>query len=171
MDLRIVKTRRNIREAFIQLRADTPLEKIRVTELCKLAMINKTTFYKHYENIYALSDEIEDESIQAIMDSFAHMDALFSEPERFVKGMYYAFKSHEALIQTLFFGRLNVLIDKIEAQLETHYLLNESPQKDITISFLFLGAAQVLTSSRYDETILLDTVAEITKQVIVQMAL
>ena len=171
MDLRIVKTKKNIRKAFIQLRSETPLEKIRVTELCKLAMINKTTFYKHYQNIYALSDEIENETIRSIMNSFEHVDSLFSEPESFVKGMYYAFKSHEGLINTLFSERINVLINKAEGQLKMHYALNNCPQKDITMSFLLRGASQVLMESKYAETILLDTVANIAKHTIIQMEL
>ena len=42
MDLRIVKTKRSIRQAFLELRDSMPLEKIRVTDLCSKAIINNT---------------------------------------------------------------------------------------------------------------------------------
>ncbi|MBR3282470.1 MAG: TetR/AcrR family transcriptional regulator [Ruminococcus sp.] len=45
MDMRIEKTRRSIINAFLQLRAKKPLEKITVKELSALAEINKATFY------------------------------------------------------------------------------------------------------------------------------
>ena len=45
MDIRIEKTERAIRNAFLELRAAKPLEKITVKELCSLACINKSTFY------------------------------------------------------------------------------------------------------------------------------
>ena len=41
MDIRIKKTERAIREAFLALRAQKPLEKITVKELCAAAYINK----------------------------------------------------------------------------------------------------------------------------------
>ena len=44
MDIRIEKTERAIRNAFLELRAAKPLEKITVKELCSLACINKSTF-------------------------------------------------------------------------------------------------------------------------------
>lgn len=172
MDLRIVKTRISIRKAFFKLRAKNSLESIRITELCKIAIINKTTFYKHYKDIYALSEEIENETIKSIMDSFKYMDSLFSDPYNFVKGFYHAFKSQEKTILILFSDRINVLIDKIEKQLKSHYSsLYSDPGKDITMSFLFRGAAQVLIKSKYDEAILLDTVANITRQIIISLDL
>ena len=61
MDLRIEKTERGIKNAFIELRSRKPLEKITVRELCELACINKSTFYSHYKDIYDLSDSMEAE--------------------------------------------------------------------------------------------------------------
>ena len=58
MDLRIVKTKKAIINAFLSLRAKRPLEKITVKELCEMAIINKSTFYSHYADIYELSDSL-----------------------------------------------------------------------------------------------------------------
>lgn len=62
MDIRIEKTERAIKNAFLELRSRKPLGKITVKELCSLAAINKSTFYSHYEDIYALSDKMESEN-------------------------------------------------------------------------------------------------------------
>ena len=119
-----------------------------------------------------IKSPIENETIESIMNRFKYMDSLFTDPYSFVKGFYYAFKSHEKIILTLFSGRINVLIDKVENLLKTHYpTLNRDPEKDIVLSFLFRGAAQVLIESKYNEAVLLDTVAHITKQVIVSQHL
>ena len=48
MDLRMVKTRAQIKEAFLKLREYLMPEKIKVKDICEMAMINKTTFYNHY---------------------------------------------------------------------------------------------------------------------------
>ena len=167
MDLRIVKTKNAIRAAFLELRSKQALEKIKVKRLCELAVINKTTFYKHYQDIYALSEEIENETILSILNSFEYMKALFSDPEGFIKGLYQAFMSHEGLILTLFSGRMNILIDKVERQLIVHYPhISGLPEKEIMLSFLLWGTAHVLSESKYEETVLLESLTKVAKQTI-----
>ena len=42
MDLRVIKTKKNIRDAFLELRKKHTLDEIKVNALCEKAMINKT---------------------------------------------------------------------------------------------------------------------------------
>ena len=63
MDLREKKTKRSIKKAFLQLRAQKPLEKITIKELSELAEISKATFYLHYKDIYDLSSQLQNEVI------------------------------------------------------------------------------------------------------------
>ena len=53
-DLRVIKTQRAIHDAFLSLLRTKPLAKISVTELARIAEINKGTFYLHYRDIYDL---------------------------------------------------------------------------------------------------------------------
>ncbi|MGR6981622.1 TetR/AcrR family transcriptional regulator [Testudinibacter sp. P27/CKL/0425] len=48
MDLRVVKTHKTIRTAFIELLQQMPFEKISVQQILELALVNRTTFYKYY---------------------------------------------------------------------------------------------------------------------------
>ena len=81
MDLRIEKTERGIKNAFIELRSKKPLEKITVKELCESARINKSTFYAHYKDIYDLSDAMEEEVVQSIANSIQHPEYLLEHPD------------------------------------------------------------------------------------------
>lgn len=45
---RIALTKRLLQEALLRLMNKKPLEKITITELCKEAGINRTTFYRHF---------------------------------------------------------------------------------------------------------------------------
>jgi AcrR family transcriptional regulator len=172
MDLRVLKTKQGIREAFFVLRSQNLLEKIKVTRLCELALINKTTFYNHYADVYALSDEIEDETILSIMNSFQHMDDLFLNPDGFMKGLFYAFKAHEELILVLFSGRMDVLIEKVERQLLIQYpLLGDNPEKEIILSFLLWGASHVFSESQYEEAIVLDTLTKLARLIITSIVI
>ena len=96
LDIRIEKTERAIKQAFMELRADKPLEKIRVKELCDLACINKSTFYAHYQDIYALATAMEDEMVQAVVESLPRLTAsdVSERTEWLAREMFRAFTSY-----------------------------------------------------------------------------
>ena len=54
-------TRQALEDGLIELMKTKPFEKITVTELCGHTDINRSTFYMHYEDIYALLCSIEEE--------------------------------------------------------------------------------------------------------------
>ena len=60
IDHRIKMTKMMIRNAFTELIYLKPIQEISVKELCEKGGINRSTFYKHYSDIYALSNEIEE---------------------------------------------------------------------------------------------------------------
>ena len=72
MDIRIARTDRAIEQAFMELREKNPLEKIKIKDLCAMACINKSTFYAHYEDIYALANALENKLIESILASVPH---------------------------------------------------------------------------------------------------
>ena len=39
-----------------------------ITELCQKAKVNRTTFYKHYQGLYKITDRLEDELIYHLFD-------------------------------------------------------------------------------------------------------
>lgn len=45
---RVRMTKRLIQDALVELLRDKPISKVSVSELCALADVNRTTFYKHY---------------------------------------------------------------------------------------------------------------------------
>lgn len=81
MDLRVKKTKKNIKEAFYQLRKKKPIEKISVKELSETAMINKSTFYLHYRDVFDLSDKLKNELISAIIESAKQYDLRLGKEE------------------------------------------------------------------------------------------
>ena len=56
-DARIMRSKRDLRAALMELLKSTPFEKIAVIDICNKAMINKVTFYKHYADKYDLFDD------------------------------------------------------------------------------------------------------------------
>lgn len=58
IDLRIIKTRKNIEQSFMELLVEKPFEKITVQNIIEHALINRSTFYKHYNDKYAVAEQI-----------------------------------------------------------------------------------------------------------------
>lgn len=54
-----------IREAFFTLLREKGFDRLTVTDICKLADINRGTFYLHYEDKYSLLNTLIDEALDA----------------------------------------------------------------------------------------------------------
>lgn len=67
-DRRTLYTRKVIMDSYIQLLKEKPKEKIKITELCRLAEINRCTFYLHFEDICAVETAIEEELFAKFKD-------------------------------------------------------------------------------------------------------
>lgn len=130
MDLRIKKTQRAIREAFLQLRAKKPLERITVKELTELAEISKATFYLHYQDLYDLSDRLQQEVIAATLETITNPEAFLTEPMQFMQQMVVAFSSQRPVTQVLFSGaQSEVFPCRIEESFK-QYFHQHFPQLD-----------------------------------------
>lgn len=115
MDIRIEKTKRSIKNAFIELRSRKSLERITVKEVCEKAEINKSTFYSHYQDIYDLSDKLETEVVESIISALNHPENLLKNPEEFTKELYLGYAAKNALICILFSdSRSGILVQKLE---------------------------------------------------------
>lgn len=64
------KTRRLIKKIFAEMLSEKKeLGKISVSELCKRADISRGSFYSHYDDIYGVAEDYENELIDAFFDN------------------------------------------------------------------------------------------------------
>lgn len=64
------KTRNLIKKIFAEILSEKKeLGKISVSELCKRADISRGTFYSHYDDIYGVAEDYENEMIDAFFDN------------------------------------------------------------------------------------------------------
>ncbi|MBE6088523.1 MAG: TetR/AcrR family transcriptional regulator [Clostridium beijerinckii] len=83
-DLRVIKTRANIKKTFIELLSKKNFNEITIQNILDQALINRSTFYKHYSDKYELSEQLIDEVMKKatvfLTERFSNMkeDELFS---------------------------------------------------------------------------------------------
>lgn len=68
-DARVRYTKKVIRDAFLSLLQEKSVRQITVTELCRLADINRATFYKHYRDAFDLLEQIETRALDYLRDT------------------------------------------------------------------------------------------------------
>lgn len=156
MDLRIQKTKSAIKEAFFELRRRKAIEKITITELSKLAGINKATFYLHYSDIYSLADEMEDEVIDDILAEIQGLNKFFDDPRQHCSDMFHAFIRNRRTLNFIFSGsRYSRCSGKVEERIKTR-LYAEFPKlhthrNDVVLSFIIQGIFHTVASSIPEE--------------------
>lgn len=63
---RVQMTKKMIKDAFLELLEQYPSEKISVTDICKVADVNRSTFYMYYQDTVLLRQEIENDVLEQI---------------------------------------------------------------------------------------------------------
>ena len=144
MDLRVIKTKKNIRDAFLELRKKHSLDEIKVNALCEKAMVNKTTFYNHYQDIYELSDELEAEVLDSFFNNFTDIDMMLTDANRFINGMHAALEAENDMLRIIFKDKLDELIERIEKRIRKYYVKEDQ----MLISFLIGGSIHLMMKSK-----------------------
>ena len=159
MDKRIEKTQRAIKAAFMELRAKKPLEKISVKELCEIAYINKSTFYSHYEDIYALSDALEQEIVLSIISSIPKdLNYTFRNPEVFTREVTLAFANYMPQIRIVFSGKNQSHVASHLEKIMKHLIYEKYPEYkndiegNILLSYCIHGAYNASLSNPTADT-------------------
>lgn len=63
---RVRMTKKMIKDAYLELLETNPSEKISVTDICKVADVNRSTFYMYYEDTVILRQDIENDVLEQI---------------------------------------------------------------------------------------------------------
>jgi len=145
MDLRQQRTRRNIVNAFLTLRNEKPLEKITIRELSDRASIHKATFYLHYRDIYDLSESLEKEVIDDILNGLSDPAMLLTDADRFNEELYCLLMANESLLSILFSGsRAGVFASRLETRLKEYIFSRREDwntlEINVILTYLIQGA-------------------------------
>lgn len=81
VDLRVRRTRKLLWEALMVEMAERAFEDITVGDICRRAMVHRTTFYKHYQDKYDLLEQGMRQMIDALLADDEHLPPGAYTPE------------------------------------------------------------------------------------------
>ena len=113
-DLRVQRTKKVLKDNFKDMLLNMDYERITIKDLCEKSMINRRTFYLHYDSIDDLmKDVLNDMSLE--FSEYTKDYDHFAEPERIIKD-YFEFTNARPLYEKL---TNNSELDYIREQLAT----------------------------------------------------
>lgn len=150
-DLRYIKTEKLITECYIELQRKSK-GSVKIVDLCKMAMINKTTFYAHYECMEDLHKHICRRTIEELLENCPHISEIFTNTEAFVYSITKCFSENDTKLEILFKHDTDYMVNLVEESILKYYhLIGESSVEKTKLRFGIGGATRTIVSNSSDE--------------------
>ena len=104
-DARKRYTQMVLKQSFLTLLREKPVNKITVKEVCELAQLNRATFYAHYSDCFALMECIENELIGAFEKSLRYVNSF--DVTALIEAIYDMVEQNQAACRVLILGNTN----------------------------------------------------------------
>ncbi|MGT2833481.1 TetR/AcrR family transcriptional regulator [Streptococcus halotolerans] len=148
MDKRVIKTKKAIKDAFVRLRQDKPIEKIYVENLCREALINKSTFYRYYTDIYDLVAQLQEEALEPIRQFLLENPIQEEDMATFLDDIQTTIRQVYSENRALFTNQDETLEKTFQLYQET--ISEQLPETvQLRLSFAVGGAYAILKNNHY----------------------
>lgn len=118
-------TKRLIEETVLSLLQDKSIDTIKITEICKIADINRTTFYRYYDDVYDCINKIETEFFETEFKNKQINKMIETNPLFGLESLLTGFYNNPKLSNLVFVEGQTELLDNIY-----DFMDQEHPQKD-----------------------------------------
>jgi len=71
---RTIITKRILKDSLLELMQTKPISKITIKEICELSDMSRSTFYLHYQDQFALLEDIEKEVLEKTFENLKTLD-------------------------------------------------------------------------------------------------
>lgn len=116
-DLRVIKTKKILFDSLLKLMKNKNFEKIKISDICEESLINRSTFYAHYEDKYELLIDLFEEQKIALLKKLENNENIIFSKEYMME-------------------LLNILIDHIDENREMYSAILTNNRDGILIDFL-----------------------------------
>jgi AcrR family transcriptional regulator len=145
-DLRFQKTEIAIKDAYMKLKKHGSTV-VRVKDLCDAAMINKTTFYTHYETVEHLHKAICNEFLSEVLDESNGVEQFEKDMRSGMLAILSSFQKHRSTTRKLYGDNLDEFVNDFE-KLFLKSLLAGGHDEDYELAMRFCigGAFRLLVN-------------------------
>ena len=151
------RTKKMIRRAFVDLISEKKLiSNITVAELAERADIAKSTFYNHYDDVYAIGDEILRELICELESIITEMEADKTADYRVnIKRIFSFLRENEEIYSKVadspdaifFIDRIkHIVIHKVFANINSPMISSNTAERYVQISFLANACVDIMVN-------------------------
>lgn len=151
IDARIRYTKLAIKEAFLKLLKGKDVRKITVKEICKLAEIDRTTFYKYYKNQYDLMEQIEQEQLEELQKllNYNKNDNIETNLKRMLDKIYNEIDTYSAIFSdngdSKFSNKIfEVFYESVSKDLDAKFPKMPKEKQEWLYYFLSYGCSGIL---------------------------
>ena len=154
-DLRIVRTRKLLSNTLLDMMEEESIEKISVIDLCNKAMVNRATFYAHFEDKYHLLTFALEELKDDLYKKFTK-DTKFTTPTETLNSMImmavdFFFDKHNHIANIIRFNRNGKVISTIQDSIAHSIKYQLSKYKDTYEIKMPLQILSTFVAGRYDK--------------------
>ena len=122
------ESQRRMERTFVQLLQERELDAISVTDICKGAGVNRTTFYANYVDLYDLAAKIQDHLEEEVANLYTDERSSKYNSHDYLK-LFYHIRDNQLFYKTYFKlgmeGRLRVYFDQYDTHLAEKYYGNQ----------------------------------------------
>ena len=154
-DLRITKTKKLLYEALLKEMETKAFEDIKVNDLCTISMINRSTFYSHYNDKYDLFVDLLNTLKKELFDKLDENKFIVSTKEYYmelIRLLLDHLEEHKKIYYSIILSNRNSLvvdiildttIKDINKRLNISNIDRQSVPADVIINF-YLGAVSMV---------------------------
>lgn len=154
-DLRITKTKKLLYEALLKEMGTKAFEDIKVNDLCTISMINRSTFYSHYNDKYDLFVDLLNTLKKELFDKLDENKFIVSTKEYYmelIRLLLDHLEEHKKIYYSIILSNRNSLvidiildttIKDINKRLNISNIDRKSVPADVIINF-YLGAVSMV---------------------------
>ncbi|HSW12108.1 MAG TPA: TetR/AcrR family transcriptional regulator [Solimonas sp.] len=148
-DARAVRSREQIRAAFLRLLQTTPLNEITIREICAKASLNYVTFFRHYQTKESLLEDIAADEVRQLVELTLPVFNAENTAAAAVTLCSYV-DAHRKLWTTLFVGGAaesirRTLIDLSRKVSHAHTAAEGWPPKEVAVPIFVASTVELLT--------------------------
>lgn len=157
-DLRVIKTKNNLYHGLLMMMKEKTFEEIKVSDICNIALTNRSTFYDHFSDKYELLDSLIKELETALINKLKENNIIDNSKDYYIKMIDLLFdhinenkdiysailkKNNNSLLMDMIYETINRDVEK--NLLKNNYALTKEVPPEIISKFYVSAVINVCT--------------------------